>query len=191
MKTQVSFAVATGVAVTDTALMSETLETIVRRYHSELVRILTARLRSEQDAADLAQEAYARVLRYQGECSGDDLRRMLFRIAQNLLNDHWRWRRSRGVDTHVPLDELLDVDNGLPGPDRELSGEQQLARLEEMILRMPRKRRTVFVLSRIHGFTNIEIAKRCGISAKTVEKHIAIALAECRAKVGDDDLQTL
>jgi RNA polymerase sigma factor (sigma-70 family) len=191
MKTSNSVAVASGVGVADTGRVSDTLETLARRYHTELLRVLTARLRSEQDAADLAQEAYVRLLRYQGKCSGDDLRRMLFRIAHNLLTDHWRWRRLRGVDTLVSLDELLEVDSGQPGLDRQLAGEQQLARLEELILKMPGKRRTVFVLSRIHGLTNVEIAARCGISAKTVEKHIAIALAECRAEVGDDDLQTL
>ena len=186
-----SVVVATRVAVDDTERVSETLETLARRYHAELVRFLSARLRSEQDAADLAQEAYARLLRYEGQCSGDDLRRMLFRIANNLLTDHWRWRRLRGADTHVPLDELVNPDSGEPSLVRQLAGEQQLARLEEMILAMPDKRRTVFVLSRIHGLTNVEVAKRCGISTKTVEKHIAIALAECRAEVGDDDLQSL
>jgi RNA polymerase sigma factor (sigma-70 family) len=191
MKTQNSGAVAIDGAVADTVRVSETLETLARRYHGELVRILTARLRSKQDAADLAQEAYARLLRYQGECSGDELRPMLFRIAQNLLKDHWRWRRLRGVNTHVPIEELPDMDSGRPGPDRELADEQQLARLQDLILKMPDKRRTVFVLSRIHGLTNVEIAKRCGISAKTVEKHIAIALAECRTEVGDDDVQAL
>lgn len=191
MKTFNSVALASCVAVVDTGRVSETLETLARRYYTELLRVLTARLRSEQDAADLAQEAYARLLRYEGDYSGEDLRRMLFRIAHNLLKDHWRWRRLRGADTHLPLEELLDMDSGQPGPHRQLVGEQQLARLEEIILKMPDKRRTVFVLSRLHGLTNIEIGKRCGISVKTVEKHIAIALAECRTEVGDDDLLSL
>jgi RNA polymerase sigma factor (sigma-70 family) len=183
-------AVARRVVVDDTARVADTIETLARRYHAELLRILTAKLRSEQDAADLAQEAYVRLLRYEGQCSGEDLRRMLFRIAGNLLTDHWRWSRLRAADTHLPIHEL-ELESGQPSHDEQLVSEQRLRRLEEIILAMPDKRRTVFVLSRIHGLSNAEIARECGISMKTVEKHIATALAECREQAGDDDLRSL
>jgi RNA polymerase sigma-70 factor (ECF subfamily) len=182
-----STAVAKAVAVDESKRVSETVETLARRHHAELLRVLSAKLRNGQDAADLAQEAYARLMRYEGQCSGDELRRTLFRIAHNLLTDHWRWRRLRVAGSHIPIDDLLELESGQPSHDRQLAGEQQLARLEQVVLAMPDKRRTVFVLSRIRGLTNVEIARRCGISLKTVEKHIALALAECRAQVVDDD----
>jgi RNA polymerase sigma-70 factor (ECF subfamily) len=174
----------------DTFLVPDTVEELARRHHAELLRILRARLRNDQDAADLAQEAYTRLLRYEGQFTGDELRRTLFRIASNLLTDHWRWHRLRGADTHLPIEEL-DVESSEPSQDRRLEGEQQLARLEEIVLAMPRKRRAVFLLSRIQGLSNAEVARRCGISIKMVEKHVAIALAECRAQVGDPDLGSL
>jgi RNA polymerase sigma factor (sigma-70 family) len=171
--------------------VSDDVESLARRYHGDLLRVLRVRLRSEQDAADLAQEAYVRVLRYEGTLSAEEQRRMLFRIASNLLTDHWRWnqrwRLIVGNDLHVAFDEL-DVESGQPSHERQLAGEQRLARLEEIVAGMPDKRRTVFILSRIHGLRNSEIAAQCGISVKTVEKHLALALAECRAEVGDDGL---
>lgn len=152
--------------------------------------MLTARLRSPQDAADLAQEAYLRLMRYEGQRVGEDLRRTLFRIAHNLLTDHWRWRRLRSPESAVLIEEL-DVASDQPDGERQIAGEQLLARLEEAVLRMPHKRRAVFLLSRIEGLTNAEIAQRCGISTKAVEKHIAAALAECRAQLGDDDRRSV
>lgn len=187
-----SSAVASRVAIDDTGRVSESLESLARRYHEELLRILRTRLPSEQDAADLAQEAYARLLRYQGQHSEEELRRMLFRIARNLLTDHWRWRRLRGVGMQLPIDDLdFEIESGQPTHDRHVDSAQRLGRLEDIILAMPEKRRTVFILSRIEGLTNAEIAERCGIAVKTVEKHIASALAECRAEVGDDTTQSL
>jgi DNA-directed RNA polymerase specialized sigma24 family protein len=103
-------AVASRAVIDDTSRVSDSIETLARRYHAELLHMLRARLPSEQDAADLAQEAYTRLLRYEGKYSGEELRRMLFRIAHNLLTDHWRWRRLRSVATHMPIDELEPLD---------------------------------------------------------------------------------
>jgi RNA polymerase sigma factor (sigma-70 family) len=190
MKDANSMAVAMRVAVRDTRDVPDTLETLIRRCHGKLIGFLSARVRNNEDAADLAQEAYIRLLRYQTGRSGEDLRRVLFRIAANLLTSHWRRRRAQGADSQVAIDEL-DIESGEPGPERQLTGERQLKRLEDILLEMPKKRRTVFLLSRIEGLSNAEIANRCCISIKTVEKHIAIALEKCRAEVGNDDLKAL
>lgn len=170
----------------DTVAVADTVENLARRHRAELLRILRARLKCEQDAEDLAQEAYARLLRYEGQHSGEELRRMLFRIASNLLTDHWRSASVRGPDTHLSIDEL-DLEGDSPALEHLAASDQLLARLEERILSMPEKRRTVFVLSRIEGLSNAQIARHCGISIKTVEKHIAMALGECRAEVGDGE----
>jgi RNA polymerase sigma factor (sigma-70 family) len=171
------------IAVGDTTSVPDTLENLIRRCHGKLFGFLSARLRNDADAADLAQEAYVRLLRYQAGRSSEDLRRMLFRIAANLLTSHWRRRRAQGTDNQLPVHDL-DIESGEPGPERQLTGEQQLNRLESILLGMPKKRRTVFLLSRIEGLSNSEIAERCGISIKTVEKHIATALEECHAQGG-------
>lgn len=187
-----SSAVASRAVIDDTARVSDRIEIVARSYHAELLRVLRRRLASEQDAADLAQEAYARLLRYEGEHTAEDLRRILFGIARNLLTDHWRWRRLRSVGTHLPLDDLdFEIESGEANPERQVESAQRLASLEAIILAMPEKRRAVFILSRIEGLTNAEIAERCGIAVKTVEKHIASALAECRAGVGENGPQSL
>ena len=44
--------------------------------------------------------------------------------------------------------------------------------------------RRVFLLSRMTGLKNREIAERLNISVKTVEKHIGSALAKLRLRLG-------
>jgi len=186
MKDGHSIMVATGVAVGDTERVPDTLENLIRRCHGRLLTLLFARLRSTEAPPAVPQEAYMRLLRYRGERSGEDLRRTLFSIAGNLLTSHWRRRRAQRTDTPASPDDL-DIENGQPSLERQLTGEQQVKRLENVIFSMPEKRRTVLLMSRIEGLRNPEIAERLGISAKTVEKHLAIAIEECRAEVGDDD----
>lgn len=45
---------------------------------------------------------------------------------------------------------------------------------------MPEQRRRVFVMSRVDGLNNSEIAQRLGISKRTVETHISLALAQLK-----------
>lgn len=68
----------------------------------------------------------------------------------------------------------------------ELSGEVLLcykeleAYIMEEINAMPEQRRRIFVMSRLEGMSNSEIAAKLGISKRTVETHISLALAYLR-----------
>jgi len=57
--------------------------------------------------------------------------------------------------------------------------------VEKSISELPKQCRKVFVLSRYEGLKYREIAKRLGISVKTVETHISIALKTLRITLKD------
>ena len=172
---------------TDYSWRMEDIQSAAKRHHAELLRMLSARLPNVVDAQDLAQEAYARLLRYSGRLKEEDLRRMLFRIALNLLTDHYRWSRLRQSAQSSVEDLGYEVFSDEPGQDRWLEGMQSLRAIEKLVMAMPSRRRTIFLLSRVEELSNAEIAKRCGVSLKAVEKHLSKALAECRkfAKNGE------
>lgn len=157
----------------------------IRRYHDSLIRFLRQRLRVKEDAADVAQEAYIRMMQYEGSQQIQSPSSMLFRIAINVANDLGRSEQMRRVGQQCSLDGL-ELASSQPAPDREIAAEQDLELLYRAIEQLPPKCQQVFLLSRAKRMTYPQIARHCGISVKMVEKHISHALAICIKKVGGD-----
>ena len=66
-----------------------------------------------------------------------------------------------------------DMTNG----DTKLCYEELYGFVMREISSMPEQRRRVFMMSRIDGMSNTEIAQHLGISKRTVESHISLAIA--------------
>jgi RNA polymerase sigma-70 factor (ECF subfamily) len=177
-------------ALTDHAPLSVSLsarplsiQDVIRRHHRALIKFLRRRLSVAEDAEDVAQEAYIRLMRYEGSSEINSPSAMLFRIAVNVANDHGRAAVARQNKLHVKLDDV-ELPSELPSAEREALASQTLDLLLEAIEQLPPKCRQVFLLSRASDMTYSEIAAHCGISVKMVEKHISRAIAGCLEKVG-------
>jgi len=161
------------------------VDAFVREHQAELLNFFRGRVTRPQDAADLAQESWSRLMHYRLDTIASS-RGLLFTIARNVLKNHWRWSALRQIEQSTDFTEL-EVSSDAPGPDRHLQAALDLEALEAAVVALPPKCRTVFLLSRIEGLSNAEVAQRCGISVKMVEKHLAKAIVACRVQVGDFD----
>ncbi|SEP67800.1 RNA polymerase sigma-70 factor, ECF subfamily [Solimonas aquatica] len=162
---------------------------LIRRYHHSLLQFLRQRLRRSEDAYDVAQEAYIRMMQYEGSREIHSPSSLLFRIAINVANDLERAEQVRRASDQCPIDDV-ELVSDVPSPERQVSGQQDLAVLLRAVEDLPPKCRQVFLLSRARGMTYPQIARHCGISVKMVEKHISHALAVCLKKVGGADADT-
>ncbi|AWH55425.1 RNA polymerase subunit sigma-24 [Stenotrophomonas sp. ESTM1D_MKCIP4_1] len=141
------------------------------------------------DAEDIAQDCMERLIRYRGH-ETDALRLLLYRIARNRLADRGRAPLAR---THLPLGERdgSEVAHGTsPDPLRQAESGQMIALLRQALFKLPERAREVYLLNRITGMSYAQIARHCGITAKTVEKHIARALQGLRKELGSNPLHT-
>ena len=57
--------------------------------------------------------------------------------------------------------------------------------LKQAVLALPPRQRAVFLLSRIEGLTNAQVAERLGLSVKTVEARMTRALAALASALQD------
>jgi RNA polymerase sigma factor (sigma-70 family) len=104
----------------------------VRRYHDSLIHFLRQRLRTPEDANDVAQEAYIRMMQYQNSRAIRSPSSMLFRIAINVANDLGRSEQVRHAQDRCNVDDL-ELASDSPSPEREISARQELELLRAAI----------------------------------------------------------
>jgi len=151
---------------------------VIRQHHSHLVKWLRNKLSMPEDAYDVAQEAYIRLLKYEGSSDVRSEWAILQQIAMNVARDLGRARRSRFSDQHYCIEEV-ELESMEPPLERVIEAEQNLKTVIKAIEKLPSKCRQVFLLSRVEGMSYPEIAAHCAISVKMVEKHISHALLIC------------
>ena len=159
-----------------------------RRFYSqhgeELRRYLTRRLNCAQTAADLTQEVFLRLMRSETAGTVENPRAYLYRIASNLVADHFRKIKQQPTAINIPV--LEAVPDEAPSPERALLAQDELRRLERAIEALPRRQREVLLLHKYDGLSYQEIADRLGISKNTVMVHMMRALAHCRDRLSGD-----
>jgi len=154
-----------------------------RHHGGEVLAFLRRRLDSQEDAEDLTQEAFLRVHRLGKLDKIENPRAYLLRTAENLLRDRFR-RDSLGVfDTKR---EVTDADfvHPTPSPERIASAREDLEALAHAMAALSPKVRQALILHKFHHYSYKKVAVIMGISPKTVEKHLAKAVAGCRRALG-------
>jgi len=161
-------------------------------HRQALLAFLRQRTASEEDAQDAVQESMTRLMRYQGEQAPEAWKRLLYRIAVNVANDQMRHARRRHTGDHVPLEDAVHaLPSAEPPLDEHLIQRQELALIAAVIECLPARCQEIYILSRVEGMKNAEIADLCGISLKAVEKQMTRAMAAVRRASGKPDGKAL
>ena len=150
-----------------TKLFAETRDTL-HRYIRRFVG-------SSETAKEIVQEAFLRT--YRERESVTTLRAFLFSTARNLAANDYRHRRTVERSAAENLGDLR-VSPESESPESELIADERNRLIQEAIDHLPRQCRAAFTLRVFHECSYQEVAKRLGISAKTVEKHIARGLRD-------------
>ncbi|MEJ0036568.1 MAG: RNA polymerase sigma factor [Gammaproteobacteria bacterium] len=148
---------------------------LFNKYRGSLHRYLTRMVQSE-DAAELVQETYFRLLRHGETVKLEAMARsFLFHTATNLARDLRRRRLTRRADLHVQLDDQ-QIEEEHSGPEMHLAGEQARAILERTIAELPPDTRTIFLLHRFRDLSYPQIAQVMSVNVRTVARKIAEAV---------------
>lgn len=148
-----------------------------REVNARLIGSLRTRLSSLDDARDVAQEAYLRLIDDDGRAPPASPHAYLFRIAQNLATDLLRRRRHRetlgdpGYELHA---------DPTASPERAAEARRVLEQLPEALAALPERTAEAFRLVRLEHLTFAEAAIRMQLTERMVRIHVSRALLHCQ-----------
>jgi len=158
------------------------MEALFREHNQGLVRFLAARLSSDQEAREVAQEAYVRLLQLDQPQAVGFLRAFLFKTASNIATDHLRRRRlTRAAQAADAFG--FGVDHR--GPDDYASGDEEVRIVSACLDELAPRCRQAVLLSRLNGMTSSEIAAQLGVTTRMVRMYIAEALLLIRRRLDE------
>ena len=134
-----------------------------------------------REVEDIVQETYVRVCQVKHPEDIRQPRSYLFRTARNLAFDYLKRSETKyteGMDEQ-DIDTLIEGRSDHDSTFDQVASNEEFALFCEAVRHLPVKCRRVFVLKKVYGYTQIEIARELAISIGTVEKHISLGIKRC------------
>ncbi|MBM3859175.1 MAG: sigma-70 family RNA polymerase sigma factor [Verrucomicrobia bacterium] len=169
---------------------------LVRRHQGRAVNVAYQLLRNEEDAVEVAQDAFVRMYRslggFRGECEFTTwLHQIVVNLARNKRRWWWRHGRERTESLDVPVEsgdgEVNRQMAAASDPaDVELGKLEFVQLLERRMAELPQNLREVLMLRNVEALRYEEIAAVLQCSVGTVKSRIARARDALRAAMKDE-----
>lgn len=150
------------------------------RYGPELLRYLHRRIRDRQDARELAQEVWRRLLRIKDTTQVLEPLAYVYRVAGNVVAEYHLLRRRDlvHVDSEA-VDYAAEHSPDLSADDMSETLARQ-AELHRVLATIPKMYRNVLLLRVTDGCSYEEIARQLQLTPKTAEQYFYRAMTLVR-----------
>ena len=135
-------------------------------------------LHRPQDIEDVVQETYLKAYAAEKITDISHPKAYLFSIAKNIALGELTKKSSQITGYIEECKNDLAIQS-TPTVESELEAQQSLGIYCEAIAALPEKCRRVFLLRKVHGLKQREIAQAMGISVRMVEKHLRVGTLKC------------
>jgi RNA polymerase sigma-70 factor (ECF subfamily) len=150
-------------------------------HHRWLLGWLRRKLGCPQQAADLTQDTFIKVMLSQVESQIREPRAYLATVANRLSTD--LFRRQQIERSYLEALATLPVNN-YPSAEEEALFKEALFELDRLLDGLGPKVKQAFLLAQCDTLSYAEIAVKLGISVRSVNNHVAKAMAHCCLALG-------
>lgn len=152
---------------------------LFEQHSRRLVKFATKRLRDQEIANEIVQDVYVRVLKAGSAGEETEDVKVLYTSVRNAVTDHHRSNqfRRQAMESVLPC-QIQEIETN--SPEDHLEANQALSALDRALMSLRPQAREIFILHRVKGVKNAEIAKRYGISVSAVEKQLARVMRHCQ-----------
>lgn len=164
------------------------LAELVSRYHAPLLAFLYRMTDNEQMAEDLVQDAFVRMVTYDGEAPRS-FRAWAFALARNLAYDAFR---SASYRREMPLDPEADVwlSTARPGVERTAERHESRQSVVRVLQALRPHHREVLILRFYHDLSLTEIAAVVDAPVGTVKSRLYYALRQAKSQLARQEVLT-
>ncbi|TVT79628.1 sigma-70 family RNA polymerase sigma factor [Acinetobacter colistiniresistens] len=155
------------------------IDELYRNHRGWLHQWLRQKLGNTDQAADLVQDTFIKLLQTRDELLGiKEPRAYLTSIAKNLLIDQVRRKRIEQayLDGLSQMEYMLDA---VASPEDQMQIIQALDQLCKALEDVSVKAQQAFILHYLEGYTHKETAEQLGVSTKMIQKYLASCLIRC------------
>jgi RNA polymerase sigma-70 factor (ECF subfamily) len=147
----------------------------VQPHAAKLRAYVRGRFPGVRDVDDVVQESYLRLWQARALQPIRSAKSFLFRIASNLALDTVRRQRFSPIDDVTDFSGLFVMDDR-PDAAASAARQQEIELLVEAIDALPARCREIFILRKLQGVSQKDIAARLGLSEQTVQVQAARGL---------------
>lgn len=154
------------------------IEVLFRQYSERILNYIKSRINSVEDAENLAQDVWIRIMESEIVISVEKVLSYLYKIASNLVNDYLR---NLYTKMGVQNDLIENQSNfSVPTPEEDLYVKQITSLESEKIECLPKQRRIIYIMSRFEEKSVADIAETLSLSFRTVENHLRMGRRDVR-----------
>ena len=145
---------------------------------SSLMRFAFRYLKSQNDIEDVVQEAFVRVVNAKQKSEIKHVKSYIYKTVKNLALkelDKSEFKLADSVGDFA--EECIYIDTQTL--EEQFESNQRFELFCKAIRMLPVKCQQVYILRKVYGYSQKEIAQRMNISIKTVESHLTKAIVRC------------